>query len=85
MEQELRFLYDQEADVLYVSQGRPEYTDYVEAGDDLILRLDPQTREVVGFTILDFVAQLSRREAGLRIPLDVVFRPRPEVKTLLAA
>jgi uncharacterized protein YuzE len=85
MEQELKFLYDQEADVLYVSQGRPEYTDYVEAGDDLILRLDPQTREVVGFTILDFVAHFSRREPGLRIPLDVVFRPRAEVKTLLAA
>ena len=85
MEQELKLLYDQEADVLYVSRGRPEYTDYVEAGDDLILRLDPQTREVIGFTILDFVAHFSQQEPSLHIPLDVVFRPRSEVESLLAA
>ena len=26
----LKIVYDQEADVLYVTQGQPEYTDYVE-------------------------------------------------------
>ena len=26
----LKIVYDQEADVLYVTRGQPEYTDYVE-------------------------------------------------------
>lgn len=30
MDKQLNFLYDQEADVLYVSLGKPEYTDYTE-------------------------------------------------------
>jgi uncharacterized protein YuzE len=35
----LNFLYGKDADVLYVSFGKPEYTDYVELGDNSILRL----------------------------------------------
>ena len=30
MSRELKFLYDEGADVLYVSLGHPEYTDYAE-------------------------------------------------------
>ena len=34
---ELKIVYDQEADVLYVTRGQPEYTDYVRHYNDLIL------------------------------------------------
>lgn len=77
---ELKFLYDQEADVLYVSLGHPEYTDYIEVNDDFILRLDPDTKEVVGFTIIDFVAHFSQPEPRLHIPLEASFRPLVNVK-----
>ena len=73
MKDELNFLYDHSADVLYVSKGHPVYTDYVELNDDLILRLDPQTREVVGFTIVDFVGRFSKDALPLRVPLSVTF------------
>ena len=30
----LTIVYDQEVDVLYVTRGQPEYTDYVEYAED---------------------------------------------------
>ena len=44
----LKIVYDREADVLYVTRGQPEYTDYVEYADDLILRFHPETKQLVG-------------------------------------
>lgn len=35
---QFNIVYDHDADVLYVTRGQPEYTDYVEYADDLILR-----------------------------------------------
>ena len=37
---EMKICYDQEADVLYGTCGKPEHTDYVEHSDDVILRID---------------------------------------------
>jgi uncharacterized protein YuzE len=51
---EMKIVYDSEADVLYVTRGTPEYTDYVEHSEDVILRLDPDTKRLVGITIIDF-------------------------------
>ena len=73
MKDGLNFLYDHGADVLYVSKGHPVYTDYVELNDDIILRLDSQTREVVGFTIVDFVGRFAKGALPLRVPLSVTF------------
>jgi len=73
MDNQLQFLYDHAADVLYVSKGHPIYTDYVELNDDIILRLDPQTKEVVGFTIVDFVGRFAKNAPPLAIPLNTTF------------
>ncbi len=73
MEEDLRFLYDREADVFYVAAGHPEHTDYVELDDDFILRIDPQTKKVVGFTIVDFAAHFAQREPPLSAPLKAEF------------
>lgn len=72
MDNQLSFLYDREADVLYVSKGHLEYTDYQEVGN-LILRLDPRTKEIVGFTIVDFEGRFARGQAPLTIPLKATF------------
>jgi uncharacterized protein YuzE len=69
----LNFLYDHAADVLYVSKGHPVFTDYVELNEDVILRLDPQTREVVGFTIVDFVGRFTKEALPLHVPLSATF------------
>jgi hypothetical protein len=71
--EELNFLYDHGADVLCVSKGHPVYTDYAELDDDMILRLVPLTKEVAGFTIVDFVGRFAKEAAPLRVPLSVTF------------
>jgi uncharacterized protein YuzE len=46
--------YDAETDVLYISFGEPKPAEGLDIGDGTILRVDPETEEVVGLTILDF-------------------------------
>jgi len=46
--------YDEEADVLYVSFGKPRKAEGIDIGDGTILRVDPETGQIVGITILDF-------------------------------
>jgi len=86
MGKELKISYDKEADVLYVSLGHPEYTLYTEIGPDLILRLDPETHEVVGFTIIDFAQHFAYNEpSSLQIPLTATFSPLRPVEELKTA
>ena len=58
------YSYDREADVMYLSIGQPQKAKTIELTDDFLLRLSPQTREVVGLTIIDF----SRHFPYLEIP-----------------
>jgi uncharacterized protein YuzE len=73
MNDQLSLLYDREADVLYVAKGHPKYTDYVELNNHIILRLDPTTQEIVGFTIIDFAGRFASKTPPLNIPLDATF------------
>jgi len=50
----LFYLYDKEADVFYLSQGKPSSRDRVLERDDVLLRTNPKTGLVRGFTILNF-------------------------------
>ena len=52
--------YDPEADVLYVSFGEPKPAEGIDIGDGTILRVEPVSKEVVGFTILDFSKRAER-------------------------
>ena len=40
--------------MIYFSLGMPKKAKTLEVADDFILRLNPETREVVGLTIVDF-------------------------------
>ncbi len=80
MHNQLNFLYDHEADVLYVSSGHPTYTNYVELNDDVILRLDPKTNQVVGFTIVDFAGRFSKNAPALALPLHAASERKGKVK-----
>jgi uncharacterized protein YuzE len=52
--------YDSEADVLYVSFGKPRRAEGIDIGDGTILRIDPETQEVVGITLLDFRKRVEK-------------------------
>jgi uncharacterized protein YuzE len=46
--------YDEKADVLYVSFGEPRPSEVIDTGEDLLIRFDPQTGEITGFTVMNF-------------------------------
>lgn len=50
--------YDGEADVLYVSIGKPRKARGVEIGQGVIVRYDEKRRQVVGLTIMGIRARL---------------------------
>ena len=72
----LYYYYDQEADVLYISQGKPSAKDRSqEASDDVVLRLDPKTRKVRGFTILNFTKRMKRKVTSIPLPINADLVP----------
>jgi uncharacterized protein YuzE len=72
----LEVLYDQEADVLYLSVGPPKPSSVIEDQEGLLIQRDLTTGDVVGATVLDY--QQRFRELpdlswilGLRLPQDL--------------
>ena len=70
----MKIFYDREADVLYVTRGKPEYTDYVEHSDDVILRLDPETKQLIGFTIIDLSQHFAKQKSDITLPFGIEFQ-----------
>lgn len=54
------FRYDKEADVLYASNGLKIKAKYHEIEDGVVLRIDPKTNNVVGFTIVNYALRVQR-------------------------
>ena len=69
----LKIVYDREADVLYVTKGTPEHTDYVEHTEDIILRFHPETKQLVGFTLIDFSEHFAQQDSNIALPFGVDF------------
>ncbi|MBI4086818.1 DUF2283 domain-containing protein [Candidatus Kaiserbacteria bacterium] len=71
----LYYYYDKEADVAYLSQGKPSAKDIVqETNSDVVLRINPKTRAVRGFTILNFSKRTSKDTPAL-LPITALFTP----------
>ncbi len=70
MAQGLNFDFDREADVLYVSLGRPRRAISREVGDDVLVRFDLKTNRVVGFTILNFGKWFAHHKRGRIVPVS---------------
>jgi uncharacterized protein YuzE len=52
--------YDKEADVLYMSEGQPRETICQMLDGGVIIRKDPSSKEVIGFTIVDFISHFNK-------------------------
>jgi uncharacterized protein YuzE len=59
-ETELSWEYDGEADVLYISLGKPKEAVGIDIGDGVIVRYNEGEGEVVGLTILGLRGRLER-------------------------
>ena len=75
MDTKLSFKYDREADILYIDKIKP-YSDQEseELGDDVIVRLNPQTGEIENLEVLFFSTRLLRKE-WFELPIDANLRP----------
>lgn len=62
----VRFVYDQEADILEIFFGENEPATGVELTDYIILRLNKQTRRAISLTLLHFSILTERTEYGTR-------------------
>ena len=69
----IKIFYDREADVLYITRGDPKHTDYVEYTEDVILRFHPETKELVGFTLIDFSRHFANAESDISLPFNIDF------------
>ena len=55
--------YGREEDVLYVTLGDSDSALCIEQGDGFLARIDPESGEVVGFTVIDFSLRAAERVA----------------------
>lgn len=53
----LSWEFDEEADVLYISVGKPRPAVGTDIGEGVIVRFDEKKKEVVGLTIMGFRAR----------------------------
>ncbi|HAH22638.1 MAG TPA: hypothetical protein DCL77_02550 [Prolixibacteraceae bacterium] len=49
----IKWDYDAEADVLYISFGNPDKAEGVDIGEGTIIRIQPDSKEIIGVTILN--------------------------------
>lgn len=71
----LNLYYDKEADVLYFSKGIPSASDISdETEDEMVIRKNPHTQEVTGFTILNFSKRSRKTTRSIKLPVEVDFK-----------
>ncbi len=63
--------YDAESDVLYLSIGEPRRAISEELGDDVLLRVDPETGEVVGLTVLNLSSRFGAEQDPRILPIEL--------------
>jgi uncharacterized protein YuzE len=70
----IKWDYDAEADVLYISFGNPMNAEGVDIGEGTIIRIQPDTKEIIGVTILNplhrtlssLTGKRQKRKTGLK-------------------
>lgn len=58
--EKVKWDYDEEADVLYLSVGEPKSAAGVDIGEGIVLRYDEAAKEVVGLTLIGLRARLQK-------------------------
>ena len=57
---DIKWEYDEEADVLYIAIGEPKEALGVDIGEGVVLRYDETHQEVVGLTLIGLRARLLK-------------------------
>ena len=68
----LNLLYDKEADVLYLSKGKPSKFDISnEEKDEVVVRRSSETQEVTGLTIVNFSKKAANKTLPIELPAEI--------------
>ena len=61
--------YDREADVVYISFGKPRKAISEEIDPHVVVRRDPKTREILGITITNFTKYFeTQKKLNIKVP-----------------
>lgn len=65
--------FDEEGDILEITVGCPRKSLAKELKDDIFVRYDPETGEIVGIMILNFLKQFmgKKRPEEIEFPLNI--------------
>jgi len=69
LEGKINFFFDEEGDVLDITFGKPRKAVAKELKNDIAIRVDPKTREIVGITILNFMRRFREKKKTEKIEL----------------
>jgi len=75
MDEKLKVFFDKIGDILDVVIGEPREAISKEVGNDIVVRLDPKTKEIVGFTILNFEKRFEHLDVSETLPINARFSP----------
>jgi len=63
--------YDREADVVYISFGKPKKAVSEEIDPYVVVRRDPKTRQILGITITNFTKYFeTQKQLNIKVPIS---------------
>ena len=65
--EKIKWDYDAEADVLYISFGNPQNAEGVDIGEGTIVRVQTDTNEITGLTIINPLHRTLKSLSGNRL------------------
>jgi uncharacterized protein YuzE len=71
LEGKINFFFDEEGDVLDITIGKPRKAVAKELKNDIAVRCDPETGEIVGIVILNFRKRFEGKKKPEKIELPV--------------
>jgi len=69
MERKILIAYDKDADVVYITFADVK-AEAEEIDNGIFARYDPKTKELVGFTIINFSRKFAKRPKEITIPIS---------------
>jgi uncharacterized protein YuzE len=73
LEGKINFFFDEEGDMLDITIGKPRKAVARELKNDIAIRVDPESGEIVGIVILNFMKRfrLKKKPEKIELPLKI--------------
>jgi len=68
MDKKISISYDKEADVVYLLFGKPTKAEAKEISAGVFARYKPETKELVGLTIVNFSKKFDKQPTEVAVP-----------------